>query len=55
MTCAGVGSLMAKYEARIVIGKALRNPSAVKVYPRISDSDARRALEEHGKRPIGPT
>jgi integrase len=45
-----VGSLMAMHTAPTVIGKALRNPTAVAVYTRISDQDARRALEEHGKR-----
>jgi hypothetical protein len=45
-----VGSQMAKYVAPMVIGKALRNPSAVGVYARIGDGDARAALQDHAKR-----
>jgi integrase len=45
-----VGSLMALHESPATIGKALRNPSAVAVYARIRDGDARRALEDHGRR-----
>jgi integrase len=45
-----VGSLMALHAAPTVIGKALRNPTAVAVYTRMKDSEARRALDEHGKR-----
>lgn len=44
------GSLMALHEAPTTIGKALRNPSAVATYTRISDSEARRALVDHGAR-----
>ena len=45
-----VGSLMALSEAPTVVGKVLRNPSAVEVYMRIKDNEARRALEDHGAR-----
>jgi integrase len=45
-----VGSLMALHETPTVVGKALRNPSAVDVYTRIRDNNTRRALEDHGKR-----
>jgi len=45
-----VGSQMALHIAPTVVGKALRNPSAVAVYTRIRDEEARKALEEHGER-----
>jgi integrase len=45
-----VGSLMALHDAPTVVGKALRNPSAVATYTRVRDGEARKALEDHGKR-----
>jgi integrase len=44
------GSLMALHVAPTVVGKVLRNPTAVPVYTRIADNEARKALDEHGKR-----
>jgi integrase len=44
------GSLMALHVAPTVVGKVLRNPTAVPVYTRIADDEARKALDEHGKR-----
>jgi integrase len=44
------GSLMALHTTPTVVGKVLRNPTAVPIYTRIADQEARRALEDHGKR-----
>ena len=44
------GSLMALHLAPTVVGKVLRNPTAVPIYTRIADQEARLALEEHGRR-----